>query len=290
MLGAVKKAITSVVCALLLAAPAPAIASEGIFNDASCTPAAGKTTPVLYVHGTSANTKMWRDNAVALKAAGHCVWGFDFGRGRGQLQAMIPSLHGTGDIDASAAALADNIEKVKEATGASQVDLVAHSQGGLLVKKYIAELGGGENVRRVVSVGATFHGTDLGGSAKLLSPLVKAFPRLAAFFVGPAALQQLKDSELIQQLNTLPDTEAGIVYTSLYSPSDTTATPNSTSVLEAVDGADVANVNIEQACPNAGRVLHADMQSDHTVAALTKWGLSRAEGEHVPGTKGCNLS
>lgn len=263
--------------------------TSDIFNDASCVPAADKPTPVLYVHGTASNTEKWAQNAVALKAADYCVWGFNYGRGSG-LPSLFPGSYGNADINSSARELARNVERVKEATGSDQVDLVAHSQGGLLVKKYIAELGGGDNVRRAVTVGATFHGTDLNGAGRFLSPIARAFPRLAAFFAGPGAVQQLNDSPVIQALNTLPDTQAGIVYTSLYSPSDTTATPNSTSILHAADGAEVANINIEASCPNSGRVLHPNMQSDLTVAALTRWGLERTADDRTPNQRACSLS
>lgn len=283
---------TFLLTAALASAPVASAATtdtSDIFNDASCVPAADKTTPVLYVHGTAGNTENWAQNAVALKAAGYCVWGFNYGRGSG-LPSLFPGSYGNADINSSARELARNVERVKEATGAEQVDLVAHSQGGLLVKKYIAELGGGDNVRRAVTVGATFHGTDLNGAGRFLSPIARALPRLAAFLVGPGALQQLNDSPEIQALNALPDTQAGIVYTSLYSPSDVTATPNSTSILQAVDGADVVNINIEASCPNSGRVLHPNMQSDLTVAALTRWGLERTADDRTPNQRACSLS
>lgn len=283
---------TFLLTAALASAPVASAATtdtSDIFNDASCVPAADKTTPVLYVHGTAGNTENWAQNAVALKAAGYCVWGFNYGRGSG-LPSLSPTSFGNAALDVSARELARNVERVKEATGSDQVDLVAHSQGGLLVKKYIAELGGGDNVRRAVTVGATFHGTDLNGAGRFLSPIARALPRLAAFLVGPGALQQLNDSPEIQALNALPDTQAGIVYTSLYSPSDVTATPNSTSILQAVDGADVVNINIEEACPNSGRVLHPNMQSDLTVAALTRWGLERTADDRTPNQRACSLS
>ncbi|RMH15245.1 MAG: alpha/beta fold hydrolase, partial [Gemmatimonadetes bacterium] len=49
------------------------------------------------------------------------------------------------------------VEALREATGAPAVDIVAHSMGGLAVRRYLAD--GGEGVRRVAFLGTPHHGT-----------------------------------------------------------------------------------------------------------------------------------
>jgi len=51
------------------------------------------------------------------------------------------------------------IEKILEVTGAKQVDIVAHSLGGLVARYYINEAGGAQNVRRLVMVGVPHFGS-----------------------------------------------------------------------------------------------------------------------------------
>jgi len=71
-----------------------------------------------------------------------------------------------------------------------------------------------------------------------------------------------------------------VVYTSLYSASDGVATPFTSSMLESVDGADVANVEVQAVC--GGRVNHIFMPQNPKITALVAWGLERDRGDHTP--------
>ena len=53
---------------------------------------------------------------------------------------------GLGDISATAAALADHVAAVLATTGASKVDLIGHSQGGIVARTFITFGGGAANV------------------------------------------------------------------------------------------------------------------------------------------------
>lgn len=56
---------------------------------------------------------------------------------------------------------------VLAATGAEQVDLVGHSQGGLLARQYLKFNGGAAKTDHVVTLGATNHGTTMSGIGNL---------------------------------------------------------------------------------------------------------------------------
>lgn len=92
--------------------------------------------------------------------------------------------------------------------------------------------------------------------------------------------QQHWNSEHIRTLNAFPDTDPRVVYTSLYSASDGVATPFTSSMLESVDGADVANVEVQAVC--GGRVNHIFMPQNPKITALVAWGLERDRGDHTP--------
>lgn len=53
---------------------------------------------------------------------------------------FLPGFYGLADVDSNAKELAANVEKVKTLTGAEKVDIVGHSQGAMLAKKYIVQL------------------------------------------------------------------------------------------------------------------------------------------------------
>ena len=248
--------------------------AAAVFNDPNCTPAAEHPTPVLFVHGTAGNSAMWLPTAKALKERGYCVFAWDFGKLPPEEQVFLPGFYGLADVDSNAKELAANVEKVKELTGSDKVDIVGHSQGAMLAKKYIAQLDGANNVRRVVGAGGSFHGTTGSG---LMEGKQKQGSSSTSI---KSPSQQHWDSEHIRTLNTFPDTDPRVVYTSLYSENDGVVTPYTNSILESVDGADVANVEVQSVC--GGKVNHIFMPQNPKITALVTWGLERDRGEHTP--------
>ncbi|NLF89972.1 MAG: triacylglycerol lipase, partial [Corynebacterium marinum] len=105
--------------------------------------------------------------------------------------------------------------------------------------------------------------------------------------LGASTLEERQDSDVIAWLSRLPDTTPGVVYTNLYTPSDTVATPNSTSMLESSGGADVANVDIEETCGET--ISHFDLPGDPASAHLIYWGLNRGPGDVVPSVEDCGV-
>src|SRR5207253_349364 len=77
---------------------------------------------------------------------GYCVFTFNYG---GSSASSV--VQGTGDIAASAGQLASFVTRVRAATGAAKVDLVGHSQGGMMPRYYLKFLGGAALVNRLVA-------------------------------------------------------------------------------------------------------------------------------------------
>lgn len=234
---------------------------EPIFNIPTFTPE--HDTPVLYVHGIHSRASGFRRNARYLRDHGYWVWGYNYGK------MFLPGLCGTGQLEDSLDELRADVDRVLAVTGAEQVDIVAHSQGGLLTKLFIAT-GGADKVRRVVAMGANFHGTDMEGAAPRMLRRFERHPRLIKLLLSPSVPQQLAGSPWMREhADPLPDTDPSVVYTALYSTRDTLVTPNSASTLESVDGADVVNKEIP------GAPIHQLMMRDAEIMELTLWGLER---------------
>ena len=246
-------------------------------NDPSCVPSGQIVEPVVLLHGTYNNAGVWKSLIPMLKDQGACVWAFDYGADDVSLQNASPSTKAISDLDDAAEEIARHVDYVRAVTGAEKVDLVGHSQGGTHIKTYTQMYGGAEHVARAVALGGNFHGTTLGGQGEGLAKFIAFAPRLAAFLASTAGIQQVVGSEFMQRLNALPDTAPGVLYTSIYSPADTTVTPNSSSQLVAVDGADVVNLDLGEVCGVAPR--HDKLPTDRTALSQVIFGLKRAPGE-----------
>ena len=88
----------------------------------------------------------------------------------------------------------------------------------------------------------------------------------------------------MQRINALPDTVAGTMYTSIYSPADATVTPNSASELTAVPGADVVNLDLGEVC--GVQPQHPQLPKTKEAIAEIVWGLTHGESEQ-PGAGSC---
>lgn len=129
-------------------------------NDWTCRPSAAHPRPVVLVHGTygAADTN-WMTYSPLLKNYGYCVFALTYGVAPGTAIPGAPLFGGQLPIEQSAAELAAFIDTVLQATGASQVDLVGHSQGTLMPSYYLKFLGGASKVKRYVSLASVWHGT-----------------------------------------------------------------------------------------------------------------------------------
>ena len=81
---------------------------------------------------------------------------------------LRPARRGLGDIADTSQALNAFADSVRAQTGAARVDLIGHSQGGLVGRYYIKYLGGASEVDSMISLGAPHYGTSLANLATLL--------------------------------------------------------------------------------------------------------------------------
>ena len=148
-------AAAAVLAGSLTVAPAQAgtldVAPPGA-NDWACKPSAEHPYPVILVPGTfESMAKNWSTLSPYLKSKGYCVFALNYGETNG--------VYATAPVTESAKELAPFVDAVRAATGAKKVDLVGHSQGGMMPRYYMGFLGGAKYVHQLVGIAPSNHGT-----------------------------------------------------------------------------------------------------------------------------------
>ena len=199
-------------------------------NDWSCAPSAAHPTPVVIVHGTFGDRKNLLDNlSSAMADEGYCVYSLDYGN------------RGTGDIPTSAQQLKAFVAKVLEATGAAQVSMVGHSQGGMMPRYYIRFLGGARYVDDLIGLSPSNHGTAILGDPgnPLTGALLDGLCR--------ACRQQATGSAFLTRLNRGDETPGRVSYTQISTRYDEVVVPYSSAFL--AEAPQVTNVTVQDYCP-----------------------------------------
>ncbi|GAA0711600.1 alpha/beta fold hydrolase [Streptomyces cellulosae] len=219
-------------------AQAAAAPSSG-WNDFACKPSAAHPRPVVLVHGTFGNSvDNWLGLAPYLKSRGYCVFSLDYGQLPG-----VPLFHGLGPVDKSAEQLDAYVDRVRAATGAAKVDIVGHSQGGMMPRYYLKFLGGAAEVNALIGIAPSNHGTTLGGLTALLPYFPGAEDLLSA--ATPALADQIAGSAFLTKLNAGGDTVPGVRYTVIATKYDEVVTPYRSAFLT---GPNVRNVVLQDLC------------------------------------------
>ena len=224
-------------------------------NNWACRPSSAHPRPVVLVHGTLGDMDdSWQALSPLLVDNGYCVFALNYGAADG---SGAVGIYGIGDITQSAEQLSAFVDRVLAATGASQVDMVGHSQGGMMPRYYIKFLGGAAKVHTLVGLAPSNHGTTLDG----LSALESAFPDSAQFTGSActACTQQEAGSAFLANLNAGGDTVPGVSYTVIESEYDEVVTPYTSAFLS---GPDVTNITLQDQCA-LDHGEHLSMPYDH---------------------------
>ncbi len=240
-------------------------------NDWSCRPSAAHPRPVVLVHGTFADmSDSWQALSPLLRNHGYCVFALNYGSSNG---SGAVGIYGTGDIRQSAAELSAFVDQVLDATGAAKVDLVGHSQGGMMPRYYLKFLGGGAKVGTLVGLAPSNHGTSADG----LFTLGSYFPGANSFFGACAACEQQEtNSPFLTELNAGGETVPGVSYTVIESRYDEVVTPYTSAFLS---GSGVTNITLQNQCIlDVGE--HLSMPYDHIADADVLTALDPAHPQH----------
>ncbi|MGW4328885.1 esterase/lipase family protein [Nocardia sp. NPDC004573] len=225
-------------------------------NRQDCTPSAAHPRPVVLVHGTWLNAyDTYAYLSPRLARAGYCVYAFNYGRSGllegGGIGPVLPGRYGVGAMEESARQLRDFVEQVRTATGADRVDIIAHSQGGPVSSQYMKFEGGADKVGKLISFGATHHGTSLMGMATLGRLITNLGVNILGFYepiVGRANIQQAVGSAFYTTLNEHGDTVPGVEYTSVGTRHDEVSNPYEWTFLTPGPDAVVHNITLQDGC------------------------------------------
>ena len=167
-----------------------------------CEPSAEHPYPVVLVHGTFERmAQNWKSVSPFLKEEGYCVFAIDYGT------------NGLGRIGRSAQELDVFVDKLLNYTGAQKVQVVGHSQGGMMPRYWIKYLGGKSKVEDLVGFAPSNYGTNL-GKASSQNSTAKDFNLPAGNNPDGdnpcySCDQQRADSMFIKRLNAGDDTPGG---------------------------------------------------------------------------------
>ncbi|WFF06209.1 lipase [Micromonospora sp. WMMD1076] len=187
--------------------------------------AAAAADPVVVVGGLIGISIAYEPIAARLRADGYRVSIY-----------QLPNL-GFGDIRESARALSSYVDQVRAATGASRVDLVTHSEGGLVSRWYVKFLGGADKVDQYVSLGSPQYGTYVANILAVVG---------LGSCAGIVACQQMTiGSSFLAELNGGDDTPGPVRWTTVRTWQDELVRPVDNAVL--ADGA--TNVLVQAWCP-----------------------------------------
>ncbi|MBJ7288525.1 alpha/beta fold hydrolase [Williamsia sp.] len=213
-------------------------------NDWNCRPTAAHPRPVVLSHGTLFNMTIdWQALSPLLRNAGYCVYAFNFGQQPGSDYLGFPGagkVGGTGPIERSAAQLARFVDRVKASTGVAKVDIVGHSQGGMMPRYYLKNLGGAASVDQLIGLAPSNHGTTVLGLG-----LIPGVPETLRLGLGTAIRQQIVGSDFLRRLNAGGDTVPGVRYTVIETRYDEVVTPYTSAFLT---GPDVTNIELQRTC------------------------------------------
>ncbi len=203
-------------------------------------PAAPAKDPVVI--GGRTLSPAWANEPLAdrLRSDGHPVHIFE-----------LPT-YGTQDIRLTAQALRTYVDGVRSSTGAAKVDLVGHSQGGLVARAYVKWYGGAGTVDSLITLGTPNRGTSVANLASVLG--------FGDCLAVVACEQMSIGSSFLADLNVGDDTIGSVRYTTVRTWQDELVRPVDQATL--FDGA--TNVLVQNPC-FARVVGHVGLILDGTV-------------------------
>ncbi|MDN0196810.1 triacylglycerol lipase [Streptomyces sp. S.PNR 29] len=188
------------------------------------------SNPVLFVHGYTGDASNWNTMANRFLTDGwpssHLdKWSYDWRQSNATTSQQLST----------------EVDRLLAATGATEVDIVSHSMGGLSSRYYLKNLGGTSKVDAWVSLGGPNHGTDSANSC-----------------FDTSCTEMRIGSSFLADLNSGDETPGSLSYATWRSPCDTVINPDSSVSLSGA-------ANTQTAC-----LSHSGLLVDATVYAQTR--------------------
>jgi triacylglycerol lipase len=181
--------------------------------------------PILFVHGWNSSSSTWTTMIGRFQADGWASnelynWQYDYKQSNATTASQIST----------------KVNEILAATGATKVDIISHSMGGLSSRYYAKNLGGSAKIDEWVSLGGPNHGTDT-----------------ANFCFDTSCKEMRIGSTFLTSLNATDETPGTPNYRTWWSACDSVINPDSSVSL-------VGAVNTQTAC-----ISHGDLHENATV-------------------------
>lgn len=231
--------------AIVAASPVPeVIEPRSTENDFSCKSSV-HPYPIVSLHGILSNSHIALNFLESwLRPQGYCTFSLTYGT-----QGPIP-IGGVKSIEDSSHQIADFIRKVLDRTGAEKVDIIGHSEGGLL-SLYVPKFSGlAPRINKVIAIAPPTHGTTLGGVTVVEEALgiYNTANSIFALLGCPACGELGAGAAAITKLNTGPIVQPGNEVTVIASRTDEVITPPG--VASQVLEPGVHNIFVQDYCPD----------------------------------------
>jgi triacylglycerol lipase len=181
--------------------------------------------PILFVHGYVESASLWNTMIGRFEKDGYS---------KSSLSAYTYNTSQSNKIDAEE--VKSKVEALLKSTGATKVDIIAHSMGSLNSRWYIKFLGGEAKVDDWVSLGGPNHGTET-----------------ANFCFSTSCVEMRVGSKFLGELNAGDETPGTVNYGTWWSPCDEIINPDSSVSLTGAS-------NNKTAC-----ISHTALTTDETV-------------------------
>ncbi|WP_235681230.1 esterase/lipase family protein [Tomitella gaofuii] len=215
-------------------------------------PSAERPVPVVLVHGTAGGGQTnWGPYVPLLTNHGFSVFTLTYGAIPGSAWP-VSAMGGMRRIEDSAAEFGAFVERVLDATGARQVDVVGHSQGTLVPGYWAKHLGGADRIRRYVSLAPLWHGTRaFGGLRGTLAAVGMRFGVAGLDVAASLSIpQMITGSDFLAELwSGGSPYVAGIEYTNISTRHDEFVVPYTSGQVPGGPGMDVTNIVVQDGCP-----------------------------------------
>ncbi|KAK7996353.1 hypothetical protein PG989_004393 [Apiospora arundinis] len=233
-------------------------------NDFSCK-SAEHPTPVILLHALLANPAVDLNLLQQeMKKQNYCTFTVLYGT-----QPLAPWIGGLGDMRESSQTIADFVLEVVKKTGSDKVDLVGHSEGGVMALYVpMRHPEAAKHVDHVVSLGPAVHGAQYYGLTNLWYAGGEVTREIASGMLDLLGCQACDDMATGGNIyndfkSTSKIAQDGNKVTVIMSQHDTLVAPE----VSRVEEKGVRNVMVQDTCPD-DTVGHAYLAWDTSV-----WGL-----------------
>lgn len=201
------------------------VAAIAVCIAAAVPASASAQDPILFVHGYVESASLWNTMIANFEKDGYP---------KSYLSAYSYNTSQSNKIDAEE--VKSRVETLLKNTGATKVDIIAHSMGSLNSRWYIKFLGGETKVDDWVSLGGPNHGTETANAC-----------------FSTSCVEMRVGSKFLSELNAGDETPGTVNYGTWWSPCDEFINPDESVILSGA-------TNTKTAC-----MSHLSLVSDETV-------------------------